>query len=155
MRRSRYQKHPTGVGGNLGARGVLGPRGGQPSPRPQRVPSEDQRPTIRLLNWCEFFLSARSSSDSSCASTAACRKKYVSQACDSADLADRPRGRGAPGCECGVARPSVKGQPVNQSILHAWHQPSHLPTQHCENIAVITQDLRGRSLLYEFPSLPS
>ena len=28
-------------------------------------------------------------------------------------------------CECGVARPSVKGQPVDvkQSILHAWHQP--------------------------------
>ncbi len=33
--------------------------------------------------------------------------------------------RGSLSCECGVARPSVKGQPVDvkQSILHAWHQP--------------------------------
>ncbi len=47
------------------------------------------------------------------------------QACDFADCADRSRARGALSCECGVARPSVKGQPVDvkQSILHAWHQP--------------------------------
>ncbi len=50
--------------------------------------------------------------------------KYVCQACDSDDLADRPRGRGALSCECGVARPYVKAQPVDvkQSILHAWHR---------------------------------
>ncbi len=52
--------------------------------------------------------------------------KYVCQACDFADLANRSHARGALSCECGVARPSVKGQPVDvkQSILHAWHQPS-------------------------------
>ncbi len=34
--------------------------------------------------------------------------EYVCQTCDLADCADRPRARGAAGCECGVARPSVK-----------------------------------------------
>ncbi len=47
------------------------------------------------------------------------------QACNFADFADRSRAGGALSCECGVARPSVKGQPVDikQSILHAWLQP--------------------------------
>ena len=38
------------------------------------------------------------------------------QACDSADCADRPRPRGALGCECGVVRPSVKRQPVDVKL---------------------------------------
>ena len=38
------------------------------------------------------------------------------QACDSADFADRSRARGALSCECGVARPSVKGQPVDVKL---------------------------------------
>jgi hypothetical protein len=48
-------------------------------------------------------------------------QKYVCQACDFADFADRSRARGAVSCECGVARPYVKAQPVDvkQSILHA------------------------------------
>ncbi len=48
-------------------------------------------------------------------------QKYVCQACDSAVCADRSRGKGALSCECAVARPYVKGQPVDvkQSILHA------------------------------------
>ena len=60
-------------------------------------------------------------------------RKYVCQACDFADLANRSSARGAPGCECGVARPYVKGQPVDvkQSILHAWHL-----TQHSDNDVV-------------------
>ncbi len=39
--------------------------------------------------------------------------KYVCQACDFADFADRSGARGAVSCECGVARPSVKGEPVD------------------------------------------
>ncbi len=72
------------------------------------------------------------------------RERRVCQACDSADFADRPRARGALGCECGVARPSVKGQPVDvkQSILHAWHQPPRYTQLPDEFLAETVQVLR-------------